>query len=180
MLHAQATVPANWIRPGYIFDNQLPAQQATKPRRTPWFVTGNPNFMPAVMVPQKGEIIGNTLKPYPAVWRRNMKERNRRKIGNIGTELPSFEETRLGEIAETLPPGPTSERGIWGNLQSLLLSAGSIWQQNEQMKYETRAAIEQAKLAQSTQSTQMTFSSWPTIGVVISGLAIWYVLTRRD
>ncbi|MGB0850324.1 MAG: hypothetical protein ACPGTP_03690 [Bacteroidia bacterium] len=173
-------VPPHWIAPGISFPNPSLVKTATHARRTPWMMAagweplsvmeeGYPDTHSAGL---PGDKKLGIRKPY---WRRRFKNNRIRRMGHNHREVPTFDEVGLGQSANmTNQPAPTSERGIWGNLTSLLSAAGSIWQKTEALKIQQKAAVEQARIqAQSEANSILPDAS--TLAVIAGAgiVGIW-------
>lgn len=173
-------VPSGWFRPGISFNNPDIPKAATTVRRIPWFMEQGWKPMPAIIEDAEGSggfhrIKGlNVAKPY---WRRKYKDRVLRRLNHASNEVPTFEEVGLGD-SMNIPSAPSTERGFWGNVESLLTSAGSIWQQKEQQKLDQAAARNEVEMKRAL--SVINAPDPTTIGlVIVAGVLGYYFLSRR-
>jgi len=152
---------------------------ATGENSVPWFMSQG--FYPmAEMVPNGIDYDGtqkiktlDVAKPY---WRRRYKDRVLRRLNHASREVPSFDEVGLGDTQE-VPYLPSVEKGIWGNLESLLSTAGSIWQKKETVKLEAKAAENRIKMDYELSKLDAP-GTWTAVGLIVAAGIGYYALTR--
>lgn len=166
----QDVVRAQWIAPGISFKNPDISTIATVGRRTPWFMENSIAMMPSM----KHE--GPMLDIQKPKWRRMYKNRNLVRLDRSYRELPSFGEVGFGSLRDVAPSVPSSDRGMWGNLESVLMAAGSIWQQKEQLKANQKIAEEQIRL-QSVLPFEL--STTAMVGIAVGASILGYIILSR-
>lgn len=179
-------VPPHWIAPGISFRNPVVTRSAITPREVPWFMQVNWKPMPTEFKPMLGSNDMWESKSLPIArpyWRRKYKNNVLRRVGHDWNEVPSWEESGLGATTMmTEPSAPTSERGLWGNLTSLLTAAGSQYTSMQQSKFEQKAAIEKAKIEaeyglKEDKGILGTGVSGTTVALIGAGIAGAYFLS---
>lgn len=164
------SVPAQWVSPGISFENPDVVATATYAKSRPWFIENSLTAM--VPIPKKGPLL-DIQKPK---WRRMYKNRNLVLLDRSYRELPTFDELDFGAL-HGLNETPISERGMWGNLESVLMTAGSLWQQKENLKSQQKIAEEQLKLQA---LLPVELSTTAMVGLAVAaGVFGYFMLSRR-
>lgn len=108
-------------RPGYSFMNPPVTKIASPQRSRPWFwqpTAPSPLDIESKAVPLE---MNPRLNRYQAVWNREMRNRNREKLGAYFREVPTIQE--LGQAPAATSTTQTTGRSVTGFLENLISKA---------------------------------------------------------
>lgn len=176
-----------YLYPGISFRNPTVPRTPKIVRNYPWLMMKWNTPITVVSerkgIPHNNMFGSKVLNRRRAYWRRESKYNTLRRLGHNSREIVSFDDMGLGQIPDEGKFVPTHERGVWGNLQSLLSAAGSIILAKEEAKRKAEVEKERVRLEAEIEK-QRGMKNLPLLGVgtgtlVLGSLALYMWLSSR-